>query len=154
VAASPLRRSPLWGGPGTYALVIALDRPRIIQIGRRRRFHFPVSFYLYVGSALGPGGLTARLARHLRACKRPHWHVDYLLQRARIVEVWGIQNALRRECDWAQAAMQLPGANIVSPRFGASDCRCASHLIALSTQPDRSLFAALTGDEVRRWAME
>jgi Uri superfamily endonuclease len=148
VAAHPLTR------PGTYALIITLDRPRIIDVGRRGRFRFPAGFYLYVGSALGPGGLAGRLERHLRADKRLHWHVDYLLCRARVVQVWIAESAARRECDWAQAAMRLPEATIILPRFGASDCRCISHLSAFTVLPDRELFAALTDDEVRLWAME
>jgi len=92
----------------------------------------------------------------LRAEKRLHWHVDYLLnaRRARVVEVWTLKGAARRECDWARAAMQLPGAVIVAPRLGASDCRCAAHLVGFTTSPDWAAFAALTGDPVQRRIME
>jgi len=63
-------------GAGTYALVVALDRSQHITIGRRGGFHFPAGFYIYIGSALGPGGLSARIGRHLLAEKRLHWHID------------------------------------------------------------------------------
>ena len=32
------------------------------------------------------GGLDARVARHLRAEKKLHWHIDYLLERASVTE--------------------------------------------------------------------
>ena len=142
--------------PGAYALLIALDRSREIVIGRLGKFRFPAGFYLYVGSALGPGGLAGRLARHLRAEKRLHWHIDYLLnvRRARVVEVWAAEGAARRECDWARAVMQLPGAAMVAPHLGASDCKCAAHLVGFTTMPNWAAFAALVGDPVQRWIIE
>ncbi len=37
-------------------------------------------FYIYVGSACGPGGLRARISRHLCGKrKRLHWHIDRIL---------------------------------------------------------------------------
>jgi Uri superfamily endonuclease len=143
-------------GPGTYALLIALDRARSIAIGRRGKFRFPAGLYLYVGSALGPGGLAGRLARHLGVEKRLHWHVDYLLHAARshIIEAWTMKGATRRECDWANAAMHLAGASIVAPRFGASDCRCATHLVGFVKPPSVDAFAAFVGASVLRWVIE
>jgi len=35
-------------------------------------------YYIYIGSAFGPGGVRARMLRHLRADKPKHWHIDYL----------------------------------------------------------------------------
>jgi len=143
-------------GPGTYALLVALERSGETVVGRLGRFRFPAGFYLYVGSALGPGGLAGRLARHLRADKRFHWHVDYMLHArgARVAEVWTTSGAARRECDWARAAMQVAGASVVVPRFGASDCRCAAHLIGFAAKPDWISFASLAGCPVERWVIE
>ena len=120
--------------PGTYALVLILDRPRRIAVGHLGTFDFPAGRYVYVGSALGPGGLAARVARHLRREKRLYWHVDYLLRYARVAEVWIRPGLGRRECAWAQAAAALPGATIAVPRFGASDCRCAGHLVCCTAK--------------------
>ena len=156
VAIHALRHSLLWAVPGTYALLITLNRSRNICIGRRGRFRFPAGFYLYIGSALGPGGLGGRVERHLCAEKRLHWHVDYLLHatETRITQVWAKEGAAHRECDWARAAMQLPGASIVLPHFGSSDCRCAAHLIGFAgpaRPPSLHAFAALVGDPVHQW---
>ena len=125
-------------GAGTYALVIALDRSQDISIGRRGRFHFPAGFYVYVGSALGPGGVAARVARHLRPEKRLYWHIDYLLgsKGARVVQVRTVESVVRLECKWARQAMRWIGARVVVPRFGASDCRCGTHLIGFDHLPD------------------
>jgi len=35
------------------------------------------------------------------------------------------------ECLIAEAVVQTPGASVPVPRFGASDCRCAGHLVRL-----------------------
>ena len=125
---------------GTYVLVLRLEGSEEITIGKLGTFTFPSGYYLYVGSALGPGGLEARLARHRRRGKKLRWHIDYLLERARLVEVWGVASTDRLECLWAQAARQLPGAEIPVPGFGSSDCRCPSHLIYLARKPSYEEF--------------
>jgi Uri superfamily endonuclease len=127
---------------GTYALVLRLEHSEEITVGKLGTFAFPTGYYLYVGSALGPGGLEARLARHRRRDKKLHWHIDYLLEHAQLVEVWSATSTDRLECLWAQAARQLPGAEIPVPGFGSSDCRCPSHLIYLARKPACEEFAA------------
>ena len=132
-------------GKGTYALVLWLERQKEITVGRLGTFAFPAGYYLYVGSALGPGGLRARLARHRRRDKILHWHIDYLLQQAQLVDVWSIASADRLECLWAQAAQHLPGSETPVPGFGSSDCRCPSHLICLGMTPNHSESSELVG---------
>ncbi|MGD8921323.1 MAG: DUF123 domain-containing protein, partial [Gammaproteobacteria bacterium] len=46
---------------GTYILKFHLGRDRNIRIGALGPLKFSSGVYLYVGSALGPGGLRARL---------------------------------------------------------------------------------------------
>jgi len=137
---------------GTYALLLRLDKPELIQVGKLGEFTFPAGWYVYVGSARGPGGLAARLARHRRCAadgKHLRWHVDYLLERARLVEVWsrgGWPSApagQRLECEWARVFVDAPGGAIPVPRFGASDCRCPAHLIYFATHPVDTLSPAL-----------
>jgi Uri superfamily endonuclease len=138
--------------PGTYALLLKLDRQERITVGKLGTFDFPVGYYLYVGSALGPGGLQARLARHRRDSesssqsnsgqtgKKFHWHVDYLLQRAQLVEVWSVASEERLECRWSEVARRLSGAQVPVRGFGSSDCRCAAHLIYFAARPSREQF--------------
>ena len=138
--------------PGTYALLLKLDKQERITVGKLGTFNFPAGYYLYVGSALGPGGLRARLARHRRSSQNSsganpgqtgqklHWHIDYLLQRAQLVEVWSVASAERLECKWGQGARGLSGAQVLVRGFGSSDCRCAAHLIYFRARPDRERF--------------
>ncbi|MCR4407387.1 MAG: DUF123 domain-containing protein [Anaerolineae bacterium] len=134
---------------GTYALLLHLDQPELIQVGRLGKFTFPAGWYVYVGSARGPGGLAARLARHRRRVaddKRLRWHVDYLRERARLVEVWSAASGQRLECAWARAFADAPGAEIPIPRFGSFDCRCPAHLIYFAAHPLDDLSRALAED--------
>ena len=48
---------------GIYALVLHLEHREEITVGKLGTVTFPAGYYLYVGSALGPGGLEARLAQ-------------------------------------------------------------------------------------------
>jgi Uri superfamily endonuclease len=123
---------------GVYVLVIEVPAACVVDVGRLGRSTFPAGWYLYVGSALG--GLAGRVERHLRAEKRTHWHVDYLLAHAMVREVWyraggQPEQAGRAECAVAAALAALPGARRLPTRFGASDCRCAGHLVRLPARP-------------------
>ncbi len=133
-------------------MLLKLERRERITVGKLGTFDFPAGYYLYVGSALGPGGLRARLARYRRgsegsseansdrASEKRHWHIDYLLQRAQLVEVWGVVSTERLECQWGQVASGLPGARVPVRGFGSSDCRCPAHLIYFSARPGRRQF--------------
>ncbi len=127
---------------GTYALVLHLEGREEITVGKLGTSSFPAGYYLYLGSALGTGGLEARLARHRRRDKKLHWHIDYLLEHAQLVEVWSTASAARLECLWAQAARQFSGSETPVPGFGSSDCRCPSHLIRLVRKPSYEEFTA------------
>jgi Uri superfamily endonuclease len=135
---------------GTYVLALWLDATRTIRAGRLGDIEFPAGWYLYVGSAMGSGGLPARLARHLLRlgpAKRAHWHVDYVREWAIWGGAWARGSGERLECAWASAMRQLPGAEIVAPGFGASDCRCATHLVYVATLPQEDWFASVLGAE-------
>lgn len=120
-------------------------------MGALGAFHFPAGWYVYVGSAHGPGGVDARLRRHRSPRKALRWHVDYLRAAARWVEAWAAPLARDGECEWARRLAQLPGAQIPAPRFGASDCRCPGHLVHFPARPDGDLVRALTDGAAARW---
>lgn len=133
---------------GTYVLALWLAAPRSILVGRLGEFEVPSGWILYVGSALGPGGLQARLTRHWRrfaSGKRPHWHVDYVREQAVWGGAWGRGSAERLECVWATALRHLPGARIIVPGFGASDCRCPAHLVRVPALPGEDWFFGTLG---------
>jgi Uri superfamily endonuclease len=89
--------------------------------------------YAYVGSAHGPGGLRARVGRHLRVQKPRHWHIDYLTAEVPVQHVFALASAERLECTWVARLLGLNGADVPAPGFGSSDCRrgCPAHLLRL-----------------------
>lgn len=121
--------------PGTYALILRADRRQTVQVGRLGQLVVEPGCYVYVGSALGPGGVRARIGHHARLATRPHWHIDYLRRAATLRHVWYAYEAVRREHAWADIFAHLPGASIPLPGFGASDCTCLTHLYFFSRQP-------------------
>lgn len=142
------RDPPFPAAPGDYVLWLALDRPFRLSIGRLGAFDFPAGRYAYVGSARGPGGLSGRLKHHLAPVARPHWHADYLRAAATLEDVWWLAGDQPLEHRWAAALAELPGAEMPAPRFGASDCRCPSHLYRFEEMPALDAFARLTGAEI------
>jgi HEAT repeat protein/Uri superfamily endonuclease len=135
---------------GAYVLALSLEAPRTISIGRLGCFHLPVGWYLYSGSARGPGGLVARLKRHRRRlgpAKRAHWHIDYLREHATWSGAWVRPTSEGLECGWTRALLQLPGARIAVPGFGASDCQCPGHLVHVPELPDDAWFFTALGAE-------
>ena len=136
-------------GPGTYALVLSSDIERSIVIGRLGELDVCPGFYVYVGSARGPGGLQARVARHCRASKRRHWHIDHLSAVASVEEVWYSENASGVEHQWAAAIAGMPGASVALAGFGSSDCHCRSHLFRFASRPRVQAFRRSLGDAQR-----
>ena len=108
---------------GTYLLVIHLQKKSSIIIGALGRIKFQQGYYIYVGSALN--GLDQRIQRHLRKQKKIHWHIDYLLKHAVIIDVFYKESKVREECNIAK---KLDGQLFSIPGFGCTDCRCKSHL--------------------------
>jgi Uri superfamily endonuclease len=122
---------------GTYLLMMRLDSDLdALQVGRLGVFGFAAGYYLYVGSAFGPGGLPARLAYHARRVKlRPHWHIDYLRPHARLLEAWSVSGAPPLERAWVQALEHLPGVAVPVPGFGARDTARRAHLFYAPRRP-------------------
>lgn len=109
--------------PCTYQLLIDVPRRLRIAVGALGTCEFPAGRYVYTGSARR--NLDARIARHLSATKRLHWHIDYLLA-APGVTVVAVRRSRRCECGLNRGTR----GTIPVPGFGASDCRagCGSHL--------------------------
>lgn len=122
------------GRAGIYALGLNLAQSQSILVGGLGEIFFPAGDYIYIGSAQGPGGLRARLGRHLRGDGRTHWHIDYLRPITTVLGYCFVVTREHLECTWSQALMTSPQASIPAPRFGSSDCKskgseCASHLV-------------------------
>jgi Uri superfamily endonuclease len=128
-------RSTITAQPGTYALVLACRSARPLRIGRLGAVELQPGFYVYVGSAFGPGGLAARLQHHQGIAARPHWHVDYLRAACELMEVWHTTDTAHREHLWAKTVGALSGARVPLPGFGSSDCDCVAHLYTFNRPP-------------------
>jgi Uri superfamily endonuclease len=137
--------------PGSYLLWLQLRQMQVLKVGRLGRFNFPSGDYIYLGSAQGPGGLRARLGRHLLGSGKPHWHIDHL-RAATQVRGFGYQIRLLEsgsathlpvECDWSQKLATLSEVNLPVPDFGASDCRsgCSAHLVHIPAGGQQKLNA-------------
>lgn len=139
---------------GTYALILKLSRARTVSIGRLNRIGFPAGFFIYIGSAFGPGGLSARLGRHIARHKRSHWHIDYLRRFAELMEIWYTLHPEKEECLWAEAIRQTRRARIPCPGFGASDCGCKTHLFHFQRKPGIRTFRRKVKMPVRLKGMQ
>jgi len=108
---------------GVYLLLLQLDESQQISVGRLGVHHFSKGFYAYVGSALN--GIELRVNRHLSNYKKQFWHIDYLLDKARVFEVLFIPTEEKLECTLAKT---LKEKLLCISYFGSSDCRCPGHL--------------------------
>ena len=129
---------------GSYILLIKLPEQQTITIGSLNAIDFPRGYYAYVGSALG--GLKSRLNRHLKGNKKPHWHIDYLLEKAAITDIIICETQERIECTIAQA---LKGQFDPISGFGASDCKCNSHLFFAAREMKSTILAILNLLDIR-----
>jgi Uri superfamily endonuclease len=124
---------------GAYVLLIELRQGFEFTSGRFDGQRLSPGFYAYCGSAKGPGGLSARVRRHMRRDKKIHWHVDYLTAVEEIVQV-GVQ-VDGSECELVGRLLTTPGTHVPIQGFGSSDCAvCTAHLVQLNR---RSAFEAL-----------
>jgi len=120
-------------------LLIQLPEEQTITIGSLKAIYFPRGYYAYVGSAMG--GFKSRLNRHLKSNKKPHWHIDYLLEKASISEIILCETKDKTECTIVQAlSCQFDSI----PGFGSSDCKCCSHLFFAADKMKPTIVATLS----------
>lgn len=130
---------------GAYLLILEVERTVILNVPAGCRTVLEPGRHVYAGSAHGPGGLRARIGRHVRRTKRAHWHVD------RLTAITGVSTVLalpdtRDDARGAHDAkeyrakehalvarlLRTPSVRAPAPGFGSSDCRiCPAHLLAL-----------------------
>jgi Uri superfamily endonuclease len=126
---------------GIYCLIFK-NPACTVTVGALGPVPFAAGWHIYVGSALGSGGL-ARLERHIHLSrnrdKPPKWHIDWLSLSPHFSlrsSVYALTEE-RLECRLAEA---LGGESV--PGFGCSDCTCASHLLYRSRNPVKETEAA------------
>jgi Uri superfamily endonuclease len=140
------------GEKGSYALELVVPQQAHLSIGKLGEFQFPAGRYIYLGSAQNPGGLQARLTRHLIPLKsgKLHWHIDYLRRVSKPAAVCFLTHraadyaGLPLECRWSKLFTRQPDSAIPAAGFGASDCSsgCEAHLFLF----DRPRFDPILSD--------
>ncbi len=113
---------------GSYFLIVYLEKKTYIE---KFDAYFSPGYYVYVGSAMK--NLRQRIARHARKRKKLKWHIDYLLLNAQLKKVIPIISSEKIECTLAKDILKI--SEYFVPKFGSSDCTCASHLFYFSKNP-------------------
>lgn len=126
--------------PGSYVLLFHASKKQKTEVGSLGLLNLNPGYYLYVGSAFGPGGVAARIKHHRNVSLRPHWHLDYLRPHLRLLEIWYTHDLHTREHQWADQLASLRGARQPFSGFGASDCLCPTHLFFFGFKPSFSGF--------------
>ena len=141
-----MEKNPIKKRSGTYALILKNKKNRNIQVGKLGSFSFPRGWYVYTGSAFGPGGLASRVGRHFKLEKKCRWHIDYLSTIIPVTRVWYTTSPIKVECQWAQHFLSLGGSSPVKG-FGASDCHCKTHLFFFFKCPSLSDFKKMAAPD-------
>jgi len=114
-------------GKGVYCLIFRNSSCRT-DAGGLGGITFNSGWHIYVGSALGSGGLK-RALRHAGINRKKsgnlRWHVDYISASPyfSLEFIVAANTHERLECEVAE---NIGGAGIRN--FGCSDCGCVSHL--------------------------
>ncbi len=116
--------------PGAYLLLARLSTPLSLRIRTLPPVILAAGRYVYAGSARGPGGIRARVGRHLRRGKRPHWHIDHLTEAAAELQAIAVPGG--DECALIDALLAVGDCEVALAGFGSTDCRaCPGHLLRL-----------------------
>ena len=124
--------------PGSYTLIMRSQVNQTIQVGKTKSLELQPGYYIYCGSAMGSGGIRARVSRHLKVNKNKHWHIDSLLDWCDVLEVWLCYTSINFEHAWSELLGKVMDSGTKAFRFGASDCTCQSHLFFATKKPKMS----------------
>ena len=121
--------------PGAYVLEFKLTETVDLSAGRLGSVSFGPGRYRYYGSARGPGGLRARVLRHVQPDGRSdHWHVDVLTRAAPVARVLIAPDG--HECELVAGDLASGDWSVAVAGFGSSDCRrCRAHLLVFRERP-------------------
>ena len=114
-------------GKGAYLLLLNLLSLATISTKHSNKVDFSPSWYIYAGSAYGPGGVRARLLRHCNRKKKIHWHIDQL---SVVADTYAMTFFDDNECRLLRVLEKSKDFKFPLKGFGSTDCRsCASHLL-------------------------
>ncbi|WP_297067674.1 DUF123 domain-containing protein [Thermococcus sp.] len=118
---------------GSYFLVIRLEANSEIRT-KSRLFQLQEGYYVYVGSAMN--SLEKRVGRHFRREKKLHWHIDYLLRKARLLRAYLIPNDEKLE---EKLSLNVSKYGEPVKGFGAGDVGVDTNLYRFGEEPDDTL---------------
>lgn len=132
---------------GVYCLIFK-NEACTLDAGRLKNIEFFKGYHVYVGSALGSGGLK-RLKRHvllsLDKNRKPRWHVDYL-SFSGVFELISVVYSITDVSVECKIAGELAaGLSAAVPHFGSGDCNCPSHLYYSKKRPHSAVKDAFSG---------
>lgn len=110
-----------------------------IRVGDLGVLKFDRGFYAYIGSMFGSGGLEARIRRYFFG-GRKHWHIDYILEHMKIVNVFVLPE---KDYESLVANVAVKRFNYVKG-FGCSDKKNdISHLLYFREKGELRTFIEL-----------
>ncbi len=130
---------------GVYVLEIHLSDAIELKVGKLGIFDMLPGYYYYAGTA--QSNLLHRINRHLRKEKKLRWHIDYLLEYSQILQVYLWPGEREMECLLGAYLTRFPAMQVPIPGFGASDCKCNSHLYYSMYRPDLNNLLHLVSKE-------
>lgn len=138
-------KRPLPSRPGCYVVLVQVSGAVLVG-ARTLRALIGEGLYVYVGSGGGPGGIRARVSRHLRRRKPVRWHIDWLTSSGR-ARILGVAYCESGQCGWlgeSVVAECLSGMGYKPVRgFGSTDDpRAESHLYRAPRGRDPSIVMA------------
>lgn len=136
-------RRKMFPAPGTYTLIIKLEEDTDIEVGKKGIINFRAGYYSYTGSAMN--NVEARIKYHRKESKKLTWHIDYLLQHAKITNVLVKKSPKKWECRINRWIGKLEKAESV-PNFGSSDCKCETHLYWFKKNPVKYIRRMYSGE--------
>ncbi|MFN4196982.1 MAG: DNA/RNA nuclease SfsA [Caldimicrobium sp.] len=116
---------------GTYLLILKVKNNDEILVEQLGKIYLKKGYYVYIGSA--KNNLFQRINHYLRYPKKKFWHIDYLLDVARIYKTIPILGSQSWTCEIANKLIYF--AEDYIKKFGVSDCYCKSHLFYFSSNP-------------------
>jgi len=130
---------------GAYFLVVFLEKDQEIKT-KAKKFILKRGYYVYVGSAMN--SLEGRVLRHFRQKKRFHWHIDYLLDKARIIEAYLIPSNVKIE---ENLSMALDSHAVGVNGFGASDVPTKTNLYYFGNNPPGEILYTILNSMKLKW---
>ena len=127
--------------PGAYVIFMELAETLELRATSLGSAILAPGRYAYCGSAYGPGGLRARLRRHLRREKALRWHIDHLTAAGRIFALGLAPGG--QECALFEDLSRRPDVEVPLAGFGSSDCAsCPAHLLRIGRHFDARKLAS------------